>query len=126
MNAITLQFFDSNHLAWFLGFQYFFSIKHFYSNSSLKSCFVNHTKRSSAQFFLMFYLLRKKFPLVKRDNFASWTSWSVERWRNMLLTTKIVVIKQYSTEYAIIFTEILDLKSLSFVKNSVNKLQMRH
>ena len=71
MIAITLQFFDSNHLAWLPGFQCFFTIKHFYSNSFLKSCFVNHTKRPSAQLFLMFYLLGKEFPLVKWDNFAS-------------------------------------------------------
>ena len=73
--AITLQFFDSNHLAWLLGFQ-----------CSLRSILY--------VLFFTFYLLWKKFPLVKRDNFASWTTCSVERWGNSL-GTKIVVINQY-------------------------------
>ena len=76
--AMTLQHFYSNHLAWLLRLQYFFSVKYFYPNSSFQTCFVNHTKRSSAQLFPVLYLPWKEFPLVKWDNFANRTCWSVE------------------------------------------------
>ena len=69
-NPVTFQHFNSNHLAWLLGFQYSFSFKHFYSYLSGENCFVNHTKSSAAQLLFVLYLPGENFPLSKRNNFA--------------------------------------------------------